>query len=205
MTANPYSIALLAGGESKRMGRDKRWIPWGDSSLLMTVAAELEKLGKPMGLIAKQADRRLQRPGWQLVLDRDQPSCAMSGVGAALRWAPTDWVFLSTCDQPFLLSEWVAELATRIDDRYEWILPVDDDRPQTLFSFMHRRSRPALAACWESRQYRLTDICNTIRTKKVDATNWPLIAQQRLLFFNINDRSDLQEAKRLAQEIGGRR
>ena len=50
------SIAIQAGGESRRMGRNKALVPFGGQALIAHVAARLAGLGDELFVTAKQPD-----------------------------------------------------------------------------------------------------------------------------------------------------
>lgn len=120
-------LALLAGGGSTRMGRDKALLPLGSTSLL----AHLAGVGHAAGLAVVVCGRS-QPADWPLADVRFVPDAVagegpLRGLEAALALA--DDVVLAACDLPcltpadltWLLAQTPAEhgVATRIEDQLQ--------------------------------------------------------------------------------------
>lgn len=86
--------AVLCGGRSRRMGRDKRWLPHaGGKTFLEHAARRLESVCDHVCLVAArdwdagQDGERLRSLGFPLLADAFAKSGPAAGVTAALRWA----------------------------------------------------------------------------------------------------------------------
>src|SRR2546430_17716334 len=80
-------ICLLAGGQSRRMGRDKSRLKLGRRTLLGHIRAEAKTLGLPVRVIRRD-----------LV-----PRCGpLGGIYTALKSTRADGVLFLACDMPFV-------------------------------------------------------------------------------------------------------
>ena len=85
-----WSIWILAGGQSRRMGRDKSRIRLAGKSLLAHVRSAAESTGWPVRVIRKDAVTRCGPLG---------------GMLTALQRSRSDWNLFLSCDQPLLSVE----------------------------------------------------------------------------------------------------
>lgn len=101
--------AVLIGGESRRMGRDKALLPVGGKPLAARVADVLEQVLPRVVLVGRDpGDDRF--PGRAFVTDRFPGRGPLAGLHAALLEAAGEPVLLTACDLPGLtpeLIEWV--------------------------------------------------------------------------------------------------
>lgn len=96
MRPSEISAAVLAGGCSTRMGRDKASLPFGDGTLLTHQIQKLKKLGVDEVLISGTAD------GIPDVYPHRGP---LSGIHACLKQAKHDAVLFLSVDVPLLPAE----------------------------------------------------------------------------------------------------
>ena len=125
---------ILAGGESRRMGRDKATLPLGEKTLLQHVADTLQPLFPHLLLSVRQPRPELAYPQ---ICDTLENAGAMAGLLAGLAAAPTDWVFAVACDMPFLHPAVVRHLAAQRDG-FQAVVPVVQGHEQPLAAFYHR-------------------------------------------------------------------
>lgn len=130
------AAAILCGGRSRRMGRDKTWVEVAGSSLLERVVERLRSVADPV--ILAGGDRALDHPGCLSVLDPAPGSGPLGGLAAALRASPHELCAVVAVDMPNLSPEllrWLAE-QWRGEDA---VVPVDSDGSQPLHAVYSRR------------------------------------------------------------------
>lgn len=129
------SAAVLIGGASRRMGRDKATLRWRGRPLVEHVLARLR--GRFAEVLLIGAHPTL--PGLPDVLG---PRCNLVGIHSALSRARCPRVFVVGCDMPFVDAGLVGRLARR---RADVVVPVSPDGPQPLHALWSRRVRGRLA------------------------------------------------------------
>jgi len=97
------TAVILAGGESRRMGRDKAQIEFRGQTLLNRAIANLSLL---FGEIVVSVRQPVSVDVVQ-VIDAGEGRGPMMGLVAALDYASTDWVFAIGVDMPFMVPELV--------------------------------------------------------------------------------------------------
>ena len=96
--------AILAGGRSRRMGTDKAMVDFGGEPLIARPIAAARAAGLEPVAVAKRT-LPLDVPTW---IDGYETSHPLSGLLTALERGP---VVAIACDQPFVTSELLAQLA----------------------------------------------------------------------------------------------
>jgi molybdopterin-guanine dinucleotide biosynthesis protein A len=117
------SAAVIAGGESRRMGRDKRSLTVGSETLLARVTAVLRSVSDDVLISCRdngQVPAALARElGARRVFDGADSVGPLGGIAAALRAARHRHVVVVAVDMPFLsrdLLRLVARRAVQADD-----------------------------------------------------------------------------------------
>src|SRR5579862_3839386 len=94
---------VLAGGRSRRMGRDKALLPYRGAPLIAHVAGTVEKVLDDSGHVAiVGAPDRYRDLGYRVLADLF-PGCGpLGGIVTALSLAESDWNLIVACDMPNL-------------------------------------------------------------------------------------------------------
>lgn len=104
---------VLCGGQSKRMGRPKAWLPFGDEVMLQRLVRILGAVLQPIVVVAAPDQEVPPLPaGVVLVRDEEKGRGPLQGLAAGLAALGTlaDAAYLSSCDVPFLRPAFVQRL-----------------------------------------------------------------------------------------------
>jgi molybdopterin-guanine dinucleotide biosynthesis protein A len=120
---------ILAGGESRRMGRDKAWIPFGGQALIERV---IDRVGEVCQEIIVVTNNHLLYAGLgaNLVRDSFPGKGSLGGIYSGLSAARCDRGIVVACDMPFLNAELLKYLLTLSDD-YDVVIPSAPDLNKT--------------------------------------------------------------------------
>jgi molybdopterin-guanine dinucleotide biosynthesis protein A len=111
---------VLCGGQSKRMGRPKAWLPFAGELMLPRVVRLLSEVVHPVVVVAAPDQDVPPLPAdVALVRDEEKGRGPLQGLAAgltALR-GKADAAYLSSCDVPFLRPAFVRRLIDLLGDR----------------------------------------------------------------------------------------
>ena len=102
--------AVLAGGESRRLGRDKALLPWSGKALLLRPFEVLRQAMSEVVVVTVRG-RSYGELGVPVIHDRFEGLGPLAGIHAALEWADPRPVFVVACDLPFVSVELVNHVA----------------------------------------------------------------------------------------------
>ncbi|MEW6218886.1 MAG: formate dehydrogenase accessory sulfurtransferase FdhD [Thermodesulfobacteriota bacterium] len=135
---------ILAGGASRRMGRDKAFLPLAGEPLVAQVHRTLAGIFRHLVLVTNTPER-FAFLGCPLAGDFRPGLGALAGIQAALAASPTERIFVAACDMPALnpaliraLCAWSQEAAVVVPEGTEGLEP--------LHAVYSRRALPAIAA-----------------------------------------------------------
>jgi len=135
--------AVLAGGESRRMGRPKAALPWGAGTLAAHQTARLARLFEEVWVVVKREPEWAVGPA-RVLLDGDAEPAAVHGLRRALAEA-ADRVFVLAVDLPALAESVIREVARRgLATARPAVVPEADGRLQPLAAVWRREALPEL-------------------------------------------------------------
>lgn len=108
LEAKQFSVIVLAGGQSRRMGWDKATLSWEHGDILGSLLTRLLPLSDDV-LVVSNFVRTISETIRQ-VADIIPCKGPLSGIHAGLMYACHDLVFVTACDVPFLLPELVPQI-----------------------------------------------------------------------------------------------
>lgn len=193
MKQQQVSVVILAGGKSSRMGQDKASLPWGDQDIIHNIIDCMEKISQDILVISNQP-RTL--PSTVRVLTDIIPQCGpLSGIHSGLYHAKAPTIFVISCDMPFVVPEaalTIIKYAT--DKRWDAVIPVYHGRNQPLFACYQKSCLAVIEHALYTGNFRVSSLCNLLRSFYVSEEMWPSTVNLELLFKNLNCFADYQQA-----------
>ncbi len=206
MTSPRFSVVILAGGQSRRMGRDKRALPWtpaldgSPQTLLGHVVATVSRLTGDVVLVAND-DPGIE--GVRIVGDLYPRSGSLGGIYSGLAAVAYDLAFIAAADMPFLNPTLILDLvglAARVDA----VVPVTDGRPEPLHA-VYRKSvlKPARQRI-KRRELKVAPVFDAVSTIWVQEHDLRVLDPDLRSFWNLNTPEDYERALALAGRLGSR-
>ena len=192
-----FSAAVLAGGESKRMGKNKAFLKLGGRRIIDLIVEELQTLFAEV-IVVTDSPSEMASLTVRLVEDifTGGKKNSLRGVHAALHTALYPSCFIMACDSPFLSLPLIEHMASFARE-YDLVAPWLDGYYQPLFSFYNKTSLPVITEALEQKFYRIYALFDYLHVKKISKSAVRSYDPRQLSFFNINTREDYQHAKTL--------
>ena len=188
LAAEQFSVIVLAGGQSRRMGQDKATLSWDHSDILGSLLTRLLSLSDDV-LVVSNTIRIIAEPARQ-VADIIPGKGPLSGIHAGLMYARHDLVFVTACDVPFLVPKLVPKIVHSIG-LADGSVAVYKDQIEPLFACYRKNCVAVIEQLLVGKQYRVTDFLARI--------NWVAVQQLDELddccFMNVNTSNDYEKAK----------
>ena len=207
-----YSVSILCGGHSSRMGQDKAEMKMqaggkrmadrlldtfaGCDEILLSVRDEkqLSDLGVLTDGNPVKARRTILR-----VTDPVRDAGPLAGIVASLRACREDWLFVTAVDMPYMDRKFAEDLlaasgkqADACLSSADAIVPVrPDGHVQPLSAFYNKSALPVLETCLAGEIRSLWKCLQKIRTVRVPVS---LIPDSERKLVNLNRPEDLAES-----------
>ncbi len=131
---------LLAGGQSRRMGRDKALLPFHGRPLAAHLADVLAQVASPVTLLGPA--ERYAALGLPVLEDR-RPDCGpLAGLETALAATGQDWNLFVACDMPHVTPEALQNLLVAATGNDAAVARSADGRIHPLLAVYHRKLLP---------------------------------------------------------------
>lgn len=173
-TRSSVSAFLLAGGESRRMGRDKALLPVGGQQLLLHLAQIAAPLVNSIAVIAPNGryEALCQPLGLTVFSDLRPGQGPLAGIESALSQSGSPWNLILACDMPFLDSVWLAALVAAALAQPAGVLCVAsalrseaEIQPSPLCACWHKDALPAVSSALDHGCRRVRDLLAPLNTQ----------------------------------------
>lgn len=197
------TAAILAGGQSRRMGMDKALVMFQDKPLVVHVLNRLRLLpADQIFLISRQAN---QYPALQIPVFADLiPDLGpIGGLWTALSYANHDLVVVVGCDMPFINSRLIVKLLElQSVTRYDAVVPRWHGEPQPLHAVYHRNCLPKVASALAAGTRRFQELLDQLHIRWLNEPEYASLEPDGLAFTNLNTPIDLERAASFLTGMG---
>ena len=180
---------ILAGGRSRRMGKDKTMLEIGGITLFDRALRMMRELFSDVLIAGDRKD--LVRPGVCCYPDLF-PGSALGGLYTGLMKSRHDMIFVCSCDMPSPNGN-IARLVVSQDRAYDVVVPRTPAGLEPLFARYHKRCLPAMKDMLDRREFRIDDFYPRVRMRYLDAAELP--ADWQNSFLNINTPEEYNRIK----------
>ncbi|MFP5213256.1 MAG: molybdenum cofactor guanylyltransferase, partial [Acidobacteriota bacterium] len=122
--------AILAGGKSRRYGRNKAFELFQGKRMIDGVVESLRPLCDPVMVVANDLSLYLDVRA-TLIQDFILDQGPLVGVYTALLFSPNDWVFVKATDMPVLVPD-VVEMMVAASDGFDAVVPICEGKYEPL-------------------------------------------------------------------------
>jgi molybdenum cofactor guanylyltransferase len=202
------ALVFNAGGDSRRMGRNKALLPVppGDLPLLAYLVRKLAPLMPEQTLVVYNDPELANSSGLvhevKFVEDRWGSSGPLGGIVTALEQC-SGWVVVLACDLPFVSIDVIQLLwsvAEQQGEKCDVVLPRVGGRIQPLYALYHVRSYTYLEEALDAGVRRVQDAINQVHVCIVEEMDLRRVDPELHSFTNVNTPQEWEAARaRLAE------
>lgn len=202
---------INAGGQSRRMGRDKALLPVPTSGqpLLGHLVQRLAPLPLDQVLVVANHPQLAQLLRFDLpvryLVDQYPAIGPLGGIATGIA-ACQDWGIYVACDMPLvnppifqLLCALAGEQTGDGQLRWDAVVPLVDGHAQTLHALYQRSVAPAVAQCLAAGERRANSFLKYVRVRWVTEEELRPLDPHLYSFFNANTPEEWAEAVRLLE------
>ena len=187
---------IIAGGKSRRLGIDKRFLEIGGRPCIQRVIDAYQGLFKEV-LIVADAPEPFMSLGARVVVDLIPERATLGGLYTGLHFAAHDRVFAAASDMP-----WLSPAAIRVvlDQALSGDIVIPDlaGTLQPMHAVYAKTCLPVLRSLVEAGRLKVQDLCMSpqLRVHRIPEAAFRDVDPELRSFFNINTPDDLAKAKK---------
>jgi molybdopterin-guanine dinucleotide biosynthesis protein A len=190
LTATGFAVA---GGGSRRMGRDKALLPWGAATLLDHALHRLREACGDVVILSGDRPRYLDR-GAPAVADAVSHAGPLGALVTALDHTRTDLVLLLAVDIPFAPVALLRNLVERADG-WDAAVPVAGGREHPLCAVYRRTCAGPARSRLAAGEFKMTSFWPDVRVRKVVETELAAFGDPAALLRNLNTWMEYEAAR----------
>ncbi|MDP9098231.1 MAG: molybdenum cofactor guanylyltransferase [Verrucomicrobiota bacterium] len=188
-----FTAVLLAGGESRRMGRDKAAIVFRDESLWRRQLRILRDLGPEKVFVSARTESSWLPADTELLLDDPPSRGPLSGLTKAFARMQTSHLVVLAVDMPFLTREQLRFLCTMVSEG-RGVVPMIGDRAEPLAAAYPAEAAVDFSAALAGPDFSLQRIIRKLAAnEKVRLYAVPI--EDEPLYRSVNKPSDFNEGR----------
>ena len=207
MVMNELTGILLAGGKSRRLGRDKAQELIGGRRIIDRVLDTLKPITNSQTVVVDRCERIEElNIGTQIsyVVDSYNNSGSLGGLYSGLEQSPTPWSLLVACDMPFLSSRLFEFMVSKISSaNLDVVIPRFEGRLQTTHALYNKSCLEHIEARLKDGLFKMDGYFNNVNVCEISQDEILGIEGSEYSFFNVNTADDLELALRIDKTTYG--
>jgi molybdopterin-guanine dinucleotide biosynthesis protein A len=183
------SAVLLAGGESRRMGKNKATLLFRGKPLWQIQLELLQKLEPTEIFVSARTDPVWRPAGVQFIADNPPSRGPLSGLAAVLAQT-RDHLLALAIDMPFMTEKYLTFLCSQIEPRRGVVTKIDD-RFEPLAAIYPQEALANVQSALSGKDFSL----QTVTSCLIEAGKLQVILvteREKKLFLNLNELADLK-------------
>ena len=197
------SVIILAGGRSRRLGRDKVREKVGSRSLLARVATAVMSIGSEVIVVTADETVNLPAvaPDVRIVSDLQPGTGPLGGIYTGLRASNTRSNLVVAADMPFLnqpLLRYMIGLAVDVDV----VVPRIGDMVESLHAVYRKSCVEPIERMLKQGELSVQRLFPLVKVRYIAADEIARFDPQMMSFFNINTMEDMRRARALSERNG---
>ena len=192
---------VLAGGQSRRLGRDKAVEPIGGQPLIRRVIQRIQQVSEEIVVVADSA-RAGALPledGHRTALDQYPGKGSLGGIFSGLAAARGQWGVVVACDMPFLNLELLRYMES-LRQGADAVVPVLEGRPEPTHALYSKACLPYIEKRLRADDLKIARFFDEVRVNYVSEEVIARFDPDYLSFFNVNTPDDLERALALVAQ-----
>jgi len=182
----------VAGGRSRRMGRDKAELAWGGADLLDHALARLRAACRDVRILSGP-ERRYADRGVPVIVDPVLGVGSLAAVLAGLEAAGVPGLFLGV-DLPFVPVPLLAHLVS-LAGAADVVVPVSPGGPEPLCAVYGPACLPPIRRCLARARLKMTAFWPDVRVREVGPEELVAFGDPSRVFRNLNTPADYAAAR----------
>lgn len=191
---------VLAGGLSRRLGRDKAVELVAGQMLIQRVLSRISQVTEEIVVVVNDTSRASTLPigtDAHLAIDMYPDSGSLGAIFTGLMASHSDWGIVVACDMPFLNIPLLQKILS-LRDNHDAVVPLLNGRPEPIHSAYSKTCLPHIENKLQENNLKIATFFNDINVEYLQQEEVEMLDENHYSFFNVNTEQDLETARQIA-------
>jgi molybdopterin-guanine dinucleotide biosynthesis protein A len=191
---------VLAGGKSRRLGRNKALEMIGEQCLCQRVIEKLSAISDEVIVVLSSSGQISDEAliGVKTVYDSYPASGALVGLYSGLRESDSPYQIVVGCDMPFLNLDLLRHLIS-LSPGFDVVIPRLRDKLEPLHAVYSKDCISPIESRLNAGNLKISGFIDAVKVRYVDQDEIDKFDPQHLSFMNVNYETDLERARTLLE------
>ena len=194
-----FSVAIIAGGQSSRMGRDKSFVDLAGKPVIEHVLERVEDLGQTETILISNRMAAYSHLGLPMFSDVLPNKGSLGGIYTAIYRSQQPHTLVVACDMPLLNTGLLHYMVSLADQETDVIVPTVEGYPQGLHAIYSKACLDPIRQRLEADRLKVIGFYGDVQVRYIDEAEYQPIDPRGLSFFNVNTPQDLEEARQFIE------
>ena len=195
-----FTVAILAGGRSTRMGTDKALVALNNKSLIEHVIARASDLGQGETILITNQPGAYAHLGLPMFGDVVPNKGSLGGIYAAISYSQNPYTLALACDIPFVKPDLLRYMLSRLTASggpFDVIVPRAKGFWQGLHAIYGKACLAPIRECLDADDLHVIRFYPKVRVCYLNEAEWAPFDPDGVSFFNVNTPDELEQARRI--------
>jgi|TARA_B100001964_G_C14130895_1_gene552825 molybdopterin-guanine dinucleotide biosynthesis protein A len=200
MITKNLSGIILAGGLSRRLGRNKAVENFNNKPLLSIVYDSIKPFVNEIIIIVNNKQRQVELSflkNANFATDEYNNSGSLGGIYTGLSNANNEKAIVVACDMPFISPSIISLMISKIKSSDDIIIPETEGFKHSTHAIYSKSCIEIIKKNLDDNNLKISNIFNMCKTKIISENEIYATEPCTKSFFNINNEMDLTKAKKL--------
>lgn len=190
-------MAILAGGQSRRMGQNKAFLPVGGRPVIERVLERVGSLSDDVTLVTNSPDT-YRHLGCRMVGDVYPGKGSLGGIYTAVHAAGYTHCLVVACDMPFLNIDLLCHLF-KLASGFDVVVPRVEGFPETMHAVYGKGCLKTIERCILEDQLKIVAFLDHVRVRYLERDEVARFDPTFRSFLNMNSPEDWERLQKMAQ------
>ena len=192
------SVAILAGGLSRRMGKDKALLPLEGRAVIEWVLDRVVTLSDDVSLITN-APEKYSHLSHRIIEDVYPGKGSLGGIYTAIHAAFYRYCLVVACDMPFLNTELLSYLVDSVPG-FDVVVPRIEQFPEATHAVYGKRCLEPIRRRLLADRLKIIGFFDDVEVRYVEREDMARFDPTFRSFLNMNTPDDWERVRRVAEE-----
>lgn len=194
---NSFTLAIIAGGKSSRMGTNKAFVEIGGQTLIERIIERTKDIGQQETILITNTPDEYKHLNLPMYADVVTDSGSLGGIYTAIYHSQTSHTIVIACDMPFISADVLRFMMSKAINT-DVVVPTVEGYPQGLHAIYSQKCLDPIRQKIEQKRLKVIGFYDDVRVTHLDENQLAEFNADGLAFMNVNTPEELDKARQKA-------